>query len=405
MIRFSILAFCLILFSSVAYTKDEKTPSVSPRVYKALQKTEKLIAKKSYPKALQKLEGLLPNLKQGSYDQASILRSLSSIHALKGHYKMAAQLLAQCLDLNVLPDSQEQQALLNLGQLYMALDQYAKAINILEPWLRSHSNSDVQINALVANAYAQLKQYRKALPYIKKAIAQSKKPNEAWYQLNLALYYQLEDYSSASTLLKKLIRFYPDKKTYWQQLSSTYQQIKQYKKAVSIDHLSYKKGFISSEKEILALVNLFLYVDTPYKAATLLKKEIDQKRVKGSSKNWQTLANAWTMAKEFDDAIKALETASTLNEKGSLYLQLGQIYVEQEKWVKAVTALNKAVNKGGLKNRGAAHLLKGMCYYELQKLDQAKKSFLKATQYSKNKQAARQWLNYIKEKKQSSSIF
>jgi hypothetical protein len=36
-----------------------------------------------------------------------------------------------------------------------------------------------------------------------------------------------------------------------------------------------------------------------------------------------------------------------------------------------------------------------MCHYELQKVDQAKKSFLKATQYSKNKQAARQWLNYI----------
>jgi tetratricopeptide (TPR) repeat protein len=275
------------------------------------------------------------------------------------------------------------------------MEQYAKAIKVFEPWLKTHPNPNLQINILVANAYAQLKHFRKALPYVKKAIAQSKKPKEDWYQLNLALYFELEDYSSASDILKTMIRLYPDNKQYWHQLSSTYQQLQKYKKAVSIKHLAYKKGFITVEKDILELANLFLYVNSPYKAAKTLEKEFSLKKIKHTSKNWEILANAWTMAKEFDHAIEALETASSLNSKGSLYLQLGQIYVEQEKWSQAIKSLKKALNKGGLKNAGAAHLLLGMSYYELNEIKIAKESFLKASKFSKSKKSAKQWVEYI----------
>lgn len=393
--RFLALILSALLLSPVFAEDKEKTPAISPWLYKKLQKTEELIAKKSYSQAEQKLNVILPELKEKTYEQAIVLRSLSSVYALNGRYKKAAEILQKVISFDVLPKKQEQQAVLNLGQLYLAVEQYAKAIKVLEPWLAKNATNDAEVNVLVANAYAQLKKHRKALPYIKKAIAGSKKPIESWYQLNLALYYELGDYAAAAQLLKKMIVFYPEKQDYWEQLASTYQQIKQYKKAVSVKHLAYKKGFIGKEKDILALVNLFLYVNSPYKAANLLQSEISGKRVASTSKNWETLAHAWTMAKEFDKAIKALEIASKLNEKGSLYQQLGQIYVEQEQWGKAISSFNKAIAKGGLKNIGSTYLLLGMSYYESNDNKQARRSFLKATQYSKARKAAYQWLEYI----------
>ena len=390
-----LLSLCLLIPLPTNAETKEKVPSISPWLYKKLTKTENLIAKKDYQKAQQSLNAMLSDVDKNSYEQAVVLRSLSSIYAIKGQYKKAAETLAKAIKLKVLPKKQEQQAFLNLGQLYMAIEQYNKAINILEPWLLNNPKANAQINALLANAYSQLKKYRKALPFIKKAIANTKKPQESWYQLNLALYYELEDYSSAAIILKKLIRLYPDKKQYWHQLSSTYQQIKQYKKAVSVQHLAYKKGFIKSEKDILALANLFLYIDSPYKAAKLIKQEIKQKRVKSNSKNWEQLANAWTMAKEFNLAVSALETASKLNEKGSLYQKLGQIYVEQEKWTQAVSALNKALAKGGLKNTGMTYIMLGMSHYELKNVRLAKKAFITASKFSKHKKVAKQWLTYI----------
>jgi len=398
--RLLILLISVLLFSPVFAADKEKSPAISPWLYKKLQKTEQLIAKKSYQQAEKSLKAMLPEAKQKSYEQALVLRSLSSVYALNGRYKKAAEVLSKVMALKVLPKQQEQQAILNLGQLYMAVEQYAKAIQILEPWLANNATADAQVNVLVANAYAQLKKYRKALPYIKKAIANSKKPVESWYQLNLALYYELENYTAATRILKKMIVYYADKKQYWEQLASTYQQLKQYKKAVSIKHLAYKKGFISSEKKILELANLFLYVNSPYKAATLLKQTIESKKVKSSSKNWETLAHAWTMAKEFEHAIEALEIASKRNEKGRLYQQLGQIHVEQEQWSKAIASFNKALAKGGLKNTGSAYLMLGMSYYESKDSKRAKRAFLKAAKYSKNSKAARRWLDYIRAAKE-----
>lgn len=397
--RLLVFTLCLSLLTPAYADDKDKAPQISPWLYKKLTQTEKLIAKKAYSEAEQKLQAIFTNVKDKSYEQATVLRSLSSIYALKAQYKKAAVTLSKAINLGVLPQTQMQQAILNLGQLYMATEQYKQAIKILEPWLAKNATADTQINVLVANAYAQLKKYNKALPYITKAIKTAKKPEESWYQLNLALYYELENYLAATKILTTLIRLYPDKKDYWHQLTSTYQQTKQYQKAVSVKHLAYKKGFISNEKDILALANLFLYVGSPYKAAKLLTLELDKKRIRNTSKNWESLAQAWRMAKEFGLAIKALETASKLNDRGHLYQQLGQIYVAQENWTAAITALNKAFKKGGLKNTGATYLLLGMSYYEQNNLSDAKRAFSKAAQFRKHHKAAVQWLDYIKKSK------
>lgn len=387
----------LLIASPMGFAKENnKQSTVSPWLYKQLSKTEKLIASQSYVEAQRKLLKMLEDVEKGSYGEATVLRSLSSVYALQEQYAKAADALSRCLALGVLPAAQEQHAVLNLGQLYMAMEQYQKAVKVLEPWLAKNPKPDTQVYVLMANAYAQLKQYRKALPYIKKAIQSSKKPVESWYQLNLALYYELEDYASAGRLLEKMMRYFPDKKEYWDQASSVYQQSKQYKKAVTIKHLAYKKGYIEKERDLLGMINLFLYVDAPYRAAKIMKKEMNQGRIKSNSKNWEMLANAWTQAREFDRAVTALETASKMHEKGKLYQQLGRIYVEQEKWAKAIGALSKALDKGGLDQPGNTYILLGMSHYELKQTSKARRAFNNASNYAKTKKAANQWLNYIK---------
>ncbi len=387
----------LLSLNCAALAAQEKAPTISPGLYKRISQAEKLIGEKSYASAGSSLQKALAAVEKGSYEHAVVLRSLTTLHAVQGHYVMAAQSLKKALDLNVLTAKQRQESLLNLGQMYLATQQYAKAVKVLQPWTASNK-ADAEISALLANAYAQLKRYRQAVPHIKKAIALRKKPPENWYQLNLALYYELNDYASASKILTRLIRIYPHKKSYWNQLSSAYQQLKNYKKAVSIQHLAYKKGLLNSERELMALINLFAYVGSPYKAGRLLEDSVKNKSIAYNSKNWETLAQIWQQAKEFDKAIGALEKASKLNAKGRLYQQLGQIYIEQEKWQKAIAAFNNALQKGGLKKIGSMHLLMGMSYFELNNFTKAQSAFRKAAQYQAQKKAALQWLDYIRNK-------
>ncbi|NOQ13765.1 MAG: tetratricopeptide repeat protein [Methyloprofundus sp.] len=394
-LRIGLMSLSLCIVTSALYA-EEKPTTISPWLYKQLSKSEKLISKKAYSQARQKLQKILPELEKNSYEQATTLRSLASVYALENQYQKASKALDQALATGALTEQQEQDTLLNLGQLYMATEQYQKAVNKLTPWLKQHPDTKkTQVRILLANAYAQLKQYRKALPYIEHVIKHAKKPKESWLQLNLALHYELENYSAAAGVLRKLVVQYPEKKDYWQQLASIYQQLQQASKALTIKHLAYQKGFIKSETEILQLFNLFLYSKQPYQAANLLNKELDRKSVKQTATHWELLANAWTRAREYKKAINALEKASLLHEKGQLYLQLGRIHVEQELWQAAITAINKALKKGSLKQTGEAYILLGMSYYETQQLKPAERAFKKAQQYRKTKKSAGQWLNYI----------
>lgn len=186
MIRLLLLVLSLLLQSPAFAEEKQKQPTISPWLYKKLQKSEQLIAKKSYAQAEQKLKAMLQDTKEKSYEKAIVLRSLSSVYALSNQYKKAANTLNEALSLKVLPTEQEQQAILNLGQLYMAIDQYSKAIQVLEPWLAKKPNPDVQIHVLVANAYAQLKRYRKALPHIKKSHSENKKTCRSLVSIKLS---------------------------------------------------------------------------------------------------------------------------------------------------------------------------------------------------------------------------
>ncbi len=374
----------------------EKSTAISPWLYKQLNKSEELIGKHAYSEARAKLLKVLPELDNNSYEQAITLRSLASVYALENQYQKSTKLLEQALATKALTEDLQLESLLNLGQLYMATDQYQKAVDTLDPWLKKSTDTkNIPVRVLIANAYTQLKKYRKALPYIEYAISHSKQPNESWLQLNLALHYQLENYSAAANILRMLVAQFPDKKDYWHQLGSVYLQLRQYTNALTVNYMAYKKGYIRSESEILQLFNLFLYTKQPYQGATLLNKELESKNVKQNSQNWEILANAWTLAREYKQAINALEKASALHPEGELYLQLGRIHVEQDMWPAAISAINKALEKGGLKQTGEAYILLGMSYYETGQLKSAENTFKKAMSYSKTKKSAAQWLNYI----------
>ena len=374
-----------------------KKAVISPRLFENLQKIELLITDKAYKAALTQLNSLTEDLKKGTYEEAVVLRLKASVYIQNEQYPKAIKILLQCKELDVLPDNQEQQLLINLGQLYLAEGQYQKAIDLIEVWLKDNPNPTPGINALTASAYAQLRQYAKALTFISKAVKEAKNPVEGWLKLKLALHFQLQQYQPASKVLEQLVHLYPDKKIYWTQLSGVYIQLKDYKKALSVKNLAYQRGLITKSKEIVSIAHLFLFNEAPFKAAHLLDVALKQKEVKHTSENWELLANAWTLSQESDKAIAALVIASKLADTGKLYKQLGHSYVESEQWQKAVSALTKALKKGGIKRKGDTYILLGMSYFELKDYPKATDAFNHAKQQKnkKSKKTAQQWIDYI----------
>lgn len=375
--------------------QGEKAAILSPWLYKELQKADELIAKPAYAEALDILNKALPEVGKSTYEEAAILRTIASVNALKGEYREAAAALEKSIATKALPEPQESEAQLSLGRLYLAMDDSRRAVAILETWLQGTPSVDAETHILLANAYARQKQYRKAIPHVEKAIGLSDKKAEDWYQLLLALNYESGNFSACAEVLTTLIQRYSDKKEYWQQLTAIYQRLNQNSKALAVKNLAYRLGFLTGEGEILELANLYLYLKAPYKASHLLQQEIERGRVKTTSKNWELLADAWSLARDYERAISALKKASHLDANGEIQFRLGRLYIEQENWREAETALTDALGKGGLKQPGEAYLLLGICHHELKQQDKAQQAFVKAQSYSKTRESAQQWLNYL----------
>lgn len=393
--RFAVFLVFVVYSTILSAASDDEPVTVSPAVYKQLQRIDALLEKSAYSKALQKLNALLSEMAAKSYEKAVILRSMASVYSRQGKFKKAADALEKSIATGMLPLGQKAQALVNLGELYVAGGQYKKAIALLKAGIdRAKSPTSDQYFTL-ANTYALLKQYKNAIPYMNKAVALAKKPKESWYKLLLAMYYESEDYSGAVVVLQKMIAKFPPNKDYWFQLIALHQQQNDYKKALAAYELAYQEGFVSLPADILGLVNMMLLQNIPYRAAELIEKEISAGRLNNSSKHWEMSADAWTDAREYDKATAALKKASAIHPTGEFYYRLGRLYIEQENWNNAHAALLKAFDKGGLKDPGNAQILFGVSCYELHFTKKAVRAFNNARNYKNTRKIGRQWLDYI----------
>jgi tetratricopeptide (TPR) repeat protein len=107
------------------------------------------------------------------------------------------------------------------------------------------------------------------------------------------------------------------------------------------------------------------------------------------------LANSRIQAREFEKSLEPLRRAAELSEDGKLFVRLGQVHMQREEWREAVVLLRKASKKGGLDNPGFTQLLMGICYYNDEKVEQAKSSFTRARKYDKTRQQADDWIAHI----------
>ncbi len=381
-----------LITCSPAFGKD---PVVSSSVYKAVQNAEKNLAKSAYSKALQPLKALISETETGSYNQAVLWKTMGAIYADQGKYKSAADALKKSLVGDVLPEKQRLNVQYNLGQVYLALDDYQQALKILKPWIAKNQSPSANDNLLLAQIYSQLQQYDKALVYAKRLLKMNANPPEKHYQLVIALYFELKKYANAGKLLEKLIQRFPDNKTYWQQLAASYQYIGDYHKATAVKDLAFRAKLMNSPKDILQLAQLYNYTGSPYLAAQLLENEMTSGRLSKSSKNLTQLSDLWLQARDYQKAAGVLSRAAKQVDNGRVYQRLGGLYYEQQDWKKAYQAYKTAVRKGGLKKPGKIWLLYGICAHEVKLDKEAKKAFSKASGYAYSRNSAQQWLSLI----------
>jgi tetratricopeptide (TPR) repeat protein len=377
--------------------KDDKDKgknfTVTEQMHKRLSAAHEALEDERYKEAAVILIELEKKSKRLTpYERALVFQMLGMTEASQEKYERALVYFEKCLTEDALPHGAIVNTRFTIAQLYMATEEFEKAVKTLEKWFKEVETANANAYYLLAAAYYQLDEIKKAIVPAETAIKVAKKPKPPWLQLLVGLYYETKQYPKALKPLEMLIMIDP-KRSYWTQLSSLYAHLEQEDKSLAVMQLAYAQDYLTKDSDLRALAQLYLYHSLPYQAGVVLEKAGEDDLVDKTPVYWEMLANSWLLARETDRAFEPLQTGAEVSEKGSLYARLGQLFIEREEWSEASKAFDKAIAKGDLHDEDTTHLLLAISLFHQKKYSAARKQlrFARNSETETLRKSAGQW--------------
>ena len=382
--------------------KTRKTPSMSEKVYKKLTEAQELIEAKDYDAGLAALSDLAREPKLSDYEKAQLYNYFAYTYFTLERYEDAIYSYETVLAQPDLPEALETNSLYTLAQLYFIIENYRKAVDIINRWFDLTEKPTENAYMLLGQGYYQLEEYKNSLVPLNKAYGMVRDrgdiPKENLLLLLRVNYFNLNDYDNMLRVLKELVVHYP-KTEYWLTMAGTYSELKRLDKQMSILEMLYEGGRLLRGNQQLNLANLYMLHEAPYKAAVLLDKGMGEDKIEKNIRNLRLLSQAWLQAQENEKSLVPLQQAAKLSKDGELDMRLAQAYINLYRYDEAVESLNTAFKKGGLKRPDQANIMLGLALFETQKFDASLDAFQAASKDKRSRKAAETWLGYVNSEK------
>jgi tetratricopeptide (TPR) repeat protein len=375
----------------------KKSYALGKKVYEIITKANEFVDADQTSAALKELDKTKSMEKLSAYETAQIYSFYGYLYFNAERYSDAIDSYNKVLQQPDLPPAVQQQSIRTLAQLAFVTEDYDAAIRYANQYLND-VGPDADMYVVLGTAYYQKDEYANIIPPVEKAIKMTQelgnKTKENWWLLLRVAYWEQENYTKVKQILETLVVNWP-KKEYWIQLSGVYSELKDEVRQLASFEAAYDQGMLVSSSELIQMAQLFMQAEVPYKGAKILEAGLASGSIEKTTKNVRLLAQAWQMSQEDLKAIPPLKQAAGMSGDGELFARLATSYLNLNQYVNCIDASNKAINKGGLKNKGSAYLILGMCQFESKSLNSAKTSFQNAARYDKTKKNAGSWVAHV----------
>ncbi len=377
-----------------AKEEQQQGGELSEDTYGTVQTATELLGKGKYAEAVAKLAKVAD--KGTDYEKALVNYNLGLAYSSQEDYKNAAAAFAKALTKDVLPRANREQLRYNLGQLYIVNGQFEEGVKTLNTYIEtSCAPVPAEAHIFLANALTESKRYQEALPQIDLAISKAKEVKEQWLQMKLAISYELKDYKGCADALVQLIAKVPGKAEYWRQLSSVMYEMKSETESLAVLALAETQGFLQKPAEVKNLYSMYMMLESPYKAGSLLEEAMKNNTIPMDENNLSSLSDAWINAREANKAEATLKQLASMSEKGDYYYKLGAMYGDNERWQESRDMLIKALDKGGLNKPGEVWMRLAVAHYGLKDNQAAIAALKKAITYDESRKQADDWLRAL----------
>jgi hypothetical protein len=376
----------------------QRRKSVSTVCGKKLQKVQGLFEEEDWAGAETLLQGALKRGCTRGYDQTQVYRFMGHVYYSLERIDDAITTYMKLVDSPDADPQQRTKTRYNVSQLMFVTENYEGAVKQLEQWRLEAEIVDKGGLILLAKGYYALERKDDALALVEEVMAEVKAadqvPKETWLSFQWVLYYEKGLYKETLPVSNLLLTHYTKVK-YWKQIAAMYGALENVEKEMLSLELTYLQNGLDQEKQLIALAYQYMAFDVPYRAATVIKKGMDDGIIERSEKNLEVLGSAYQRSQEYRMASPVLEAAAKKSSEGNVWARLASVYLNLNENEKALVAAKNAIKKGKLKREGVAWMSRGSAEAALHCYDDAAKSFKKATKFERTKRGAASWMQYV----------
>lgn len=399
-------ALVLALFVALALTgvahaqkKQQHGAGLHRQVAEKLLVAYDLMQKDKLDESLAVVDALADKRALTPPEWAQIYRFRGYIYVNKGMQERAAEELEKSLAQKALDPQAAQLMTYSLAQIYTQLSRYDRALLLIDGWFATEADPKPDAYYLKAMILVQQEKFDLALEPAKLAIEKSDKPRESWVQLLVAIYSQQRDYAHVAETLQRLVAMAPSNKKYWVQLAAVLNYLQRDEEALATLRVADVAKLLAEDPEYRQLARLLFVRDAPFQCAQEIAQAISTGAVKADAEAYRLMSNCYIAARENDKALEPLEKAAELSTDGEMYLLLGQMHLQRDRFAAAVDALEKALARSKPERRASVHLLLGVAQLGSERFDDAEREFRVAQSDAKTRAAAESYLKFTAEQR------
>ena len=249
-----------------------------------------------------------------------------------------------------------------LAQLYFRAENYAKAIQVGNQYLKSvPGDQDVQI--LVAQAYFQQKDYKSAAAAADRIVKSGQRPSEDLLQLMLRSNYELKDQAGTTKALEQLLTYYPSPDTWSRLLDGYIEKTNHDHELLALYRLAEDVGALTKPRQYLDMAQALFVSGFAIESERIMDKGLAANVFTGEDlvRAQRTRDTAKRKADEdrkalpgADKALASAKTAEAAYNIGKLYfsaaeyanMELGVAYARLGKKADAIKAFDAVKDPG-----------------------------------------------------------
>lgn len=395
--------------------KTRKVPAMSLEVHKQVQKAQEAMDLDDIPAAEEFLVKAMGKKKINDYEKAVVWQMRAMIAFEKENTPDTITAYEKILTFREsIPEALEIQIIYGLAQLEFSEENYDASLKYVQDWEDKVDPSLIGVAQLtfISQLHYQKTDFATSLEYIYKAIAQAEALDEVevkenWYNLALSSHWELNQYDKVRDTLEILLINWPNP-TYWTQLAGIYQELGQEETSFSITEAAYKQGFFNDKPQnLINTAQIQLARGAPIKCAWIMESSLKDELIENDADNSLLLGQCYLAATEYRKALEPLSVAAASNSDGDLWLQIGQVQMQIDRYEDAEKSFTKMVNAfedEDDKNPKTAEkllagvMMRGQALTELKRFKEAKDAFRKAARLAKSekdRRAVANWRRYM----------